>query len=285
MVFLKRYRNVPTLVCEKCHGSHVKYLKEHVYQCLDCSHVSYIVWGLGFGKELFSEYNMMKDYENFIRTKYLKSFLSLGKNDVFLDAGCAFGYFTCYAAMIVKEAVGIDIEPWRLKRAEETKKELNLKNVSFRHANIYRIPYPDNYFDKVLCAEVLEHTLRPDKAIAELARVCRGVLAIQVPTTNLFRNVGEKVFGSTITESESMKESQLESLVHVQRFNAKRLCALISSCGLAVTDVAGAKLVSLNLISDNRFLVNFEYFCDSVFGVRFPFSNFGLMTIIRSAKL
>jgi len=37
-----------------------------------------------------------------------------------------------------------------------------------------------------------------------------------------------------------------------------------------VTNMVGTKLLSVNVISDNRFLVNFEYFCDVVFGVRFP---------------
>jgi SAM-dependent methyltransferase len=46
-----------------------------------------------------------------------------------------------------------------------------------------RLPFPDGAFDKVICAEVLEHLADDSSAMAELARVLRsgGLLAISVP--------------------------------------------------------------------------------------------------------
>jgi SAM-dependent methyltransferase len=46
-----------------------------------------------------------------------------------------------------------------------------------------RLPFPDGAFDKVICAEVLEHLPDDASAMAELARVLRpgGTLAISVP--------------------------------------------------------------------------------------------------------
>jgi SAM-dependent methyltransferase len=45
------------------------------------------------------------------------------------------------------------------------------------------LPFPDGAFDKVICAEVLEHLPDDSSAMAELARVLRpgGLLAISVP--------------------------------------------------------------------------------------------------------
>ncbi len=46
-----------------------------------------------------------------------------------------------------------------------------------------RLPFPDSVFDKVICAEVLEHVPDDVSAMAELARVLRpdGQLAVSVP--------------------------------------------------------------------------------------------------------
>ena len=46
-----------------------------------------------------------------------------------------------------------------------------------------RLPFPDAVFDKVICAEVLEHLPDDSSAMVELARVLRpgGTLAISVP--------------------------------------------------------------------------------------------------------
>ena len=46
-----------------------------------------------------------------------------------------------------------------------------------------RLPFPDGAFDKVVCAEVLEHVPDDSAAMTELARVLRpgGMLAVSVP--------------------------------------------------------------------------------------------------------
>jgi SAM-dependent methyltransferase len=45
-------------------------------------------------------------------------------------------------------------------------------------ANIVRLPFPDQSFDVVLCAEVLEHLVRPVEALAELSRVARKAVIL-----------------------------------------------------------------------------------------------------------
>lgn len=46
-----------------------------------------------------------------------------------------------------------------------------------------RLPFPDGAFDKIICAEVLEHLADDTSAMSELARVLRpgGMLAVSVP--------------------------------------------------------------------------------------------------------
>jgi SAM-dependent methyltransferase len=47
----------------------------------------------------------------------------------------------------------------------------------------YALPFPDDHFDKVICAEVLEHIPDDKRAMAELARVLKpgGQIAVTVP--------------------------------------------------------------------------------------------------------
>ncbi|MEK6577866.1 MAG: class I SAM-dependent methyltransferase, partial [Bdellovibrionota bacterium] len=45
------------------------------------------------------------------------------------------------------------------------------------------IPFPDNTFDSVICTQVLEHVVHPERAMSELNRVLRpgGVLLLTIP--------------------------------------------------------------------------------------------------------
>jgi tRNA/tmRNA/rRNA uracil-C5-methylase (TrmA/RlmC/RlmD family) len=72
---------------------------------------------LGFDERIFSGYDIAEGYGNFVRIKYIKLFLDLTQDDLFLDAGCGLGFFTLYAGMIAKEAVGVDLQDWVFKRA------------------------------------------------------------------------------------------------------------------------------------------------------------------------
>ena len=45
-------------------------------------------------------------------------------------------------------------------------------------ANVVRLPFPEASFDVVLCAEVLEHLVRPVEALAELLRVARKAVVL-----------------------------------------------------------------------------------------------------------
>jgi len=48
-------------------------------------------------------------------------------------------------------------------------------------ASLYNLPFRANYFDTVLCSEVLEHLDKPEKALSELKRVSNKYCIICVP--------------------------------------------------------------------------------------------------------
>lgn len=72
-----------------------------------------------------------------------------GKDKVVLDVGCADGYFTLSVAHYFKKIVGIDLSKGMLKAAENFKKEKGIKNVSFEHQDVRKMPYEDLSFGVV----------------------------------------------------------------------------------------------------------------------------------------
>ena len=74
-----------------------------------------------------------------------------------------------------------DCEIIGLDNNTEKAKELKLPNQVIGDA--HEMPFPDNYFDGVIMAEILEHTYEPKKMIKESYRVLKqdGILIVTTP--------------------------------------------------------------------------------------------------------
>ena len=90
-----------------------------------------------------------------------------------LEAGCGIGAQTVILAEKSPEAVitSIDRSPASLALAEERVRAAGFRNVSFRQADIYALPFPDRIFDHVFLCFVLEHLPDPVLALHNLQRV------------------------------------------------------------------------------------------------------------------
>ena len=61
------------------------------------------------------------------------------------------------------------------------------RGLSCLFGDAIALPFPDDAFDLVLAIEVLEHVPNPERALAELARVCSGALIASVPLEPVWR--------------------------------------------------------------------------------------------------
>lgn len=107
-----------------------------------------------------------------------------------LDVGCGSGRHTCAASRLKDVvAIGSDI---RFKDVAETRKRLIYEEGLGENgggswatvvADINYLPFKDDFFDLVICSEVLEHVQDHDAAISEIIRVlARGkALVVSVP--------------------------------------------------------------------------------------------------------
>lgn len=100
----------------------------------------------------------------------------LEKFDKHLDIGCADGYFT--KKYLEKypdtEGFGVDLSDIVISQINDPK---------FVVADCYHLPYLNDYFDLVHCAEVLEHLERPTEALREMKRVLKkgGQIVLTTP--------------------------------------------------------------------------------------------------------
>jgi 2-polyprenyl-3-methyl-5-hydroxy-6-metoxy-1,4-benzoquinol methylase len=94
-----------------------------------------------------------------------------------LDAGCGTGHFSKLASEKGAIVTSMDIGDRLLEKVAE---KCNTERVI---GSVLDIKFENNYFDFIICSEVIEHTENPYRAIMEFYRVLKpgGVLALTVP--------------------------------------------------------------------------------------------------------
>jgi ubiquinone/menaquinone biosynthesis C-methylase UbiE len=109
-----------------------------------------------------------------------------------LDLGCGAGWATRILARLVSEGpngfgqiVGLDISDEMIRRARAASREFD--NIMYVWGSAAKIPWEENYFDKVLSVESFYYYPDPDRALNELFRVMapRGRLFILI---NLYKD-------------------------------------------------------------------------------------------------
>lgn len=96
-----------------------------------------------------------------------------------LDAGCGSGEITVGLARHVKTVVGVDAEGG-FEDCVRHLEQAGQDNVILEIGDLYRLGYPDGYFDACLCHSVLEALEEPLVALGELERVLKpgAILAV-----------------------------------------------------------------------------------------------------------
>jgi SAM-dependent methyltransferase len=115
--------------------------------------------------------------------------LGLRAGHTVLDLGCGAGRHAFEAVRRGAHVVAFDHDRAELKdvrgmfSAMEAEPAPGLGTGTVANGDARRLPFPDESFDRVIAAEVLEHIVEDEAAIGELARVLKpdGVLAATVP--------------------------------------------------------------------------------------------------------
>jgi len=110
--------------------------------------------------------------------------------DRFLDVGCGEGRHSFEACRINHCTVyALDRDDLSLRKTRYVLHYMDTQRVSKGRWNVMRadalnLPFKDASFDKIICAEVLEHLADDERGIKELVRILKqgGAMAVTVPT-------------------------------------------------------------------------------------------------------
>jgi ubiquinone/menaquinone biosynthesis C-methylase UbiE len=97
------------------------------------------------------------------------------QNSLVLEAGCGVGAQTKIIAPKNpgSKFISVDLSNESVLQAKKLIESLNIKNVEFRQADIYNLPFDENTFDNVIICFVLEHLNSPQAALREVMRVLK----------------------------------------------------------------------------------------------------------------
>ncbi len=98
-----------------------------------------------------------------------------------LDIGCGDAYLIAQIQKFCTEVRGVDSEAQAVALANEILKEHPHCRVV--QGDCYHLPFDDNYFDMVLCTDVIEHLTDPQACVREIRRVLndKGTLVMTTP--------------------------------------------------------------------------------------------------------
>jgi SAM-dependent methyltransferase len=141
--------------------------------------------------------------------------------EVVLDVGIGEGF--AFARLGLDAPLQIGVE-YRLDKLESARAQVT--DLAPVRADAGMLPLPEASVDLVLCTEVLEHLVRVEPALTELARVTRGTCVVSVPWEPWFR-LGNLARGKNVGRFGNDPE-------HVQQFGPTGLRRLL---GTAFRDV------------------------------------------------
>ncbi len=109
--------------------------------------------------------------------------LSAQPDDRLLDIGCGDG--NLLAALPTCKKTGVDLSASALRGSRKRLGDA----VPLLQMNVENLEFPNASFEKISCSEVLEHTLHPQRALAEIARVLTpdGTAVVSVPNEGMIQ--------------------------------------------------------------------------------------------------
>lgn len=169
-----------------------------------------------------------------------------------LDIGCFDGSQTAAVGRLIgaAEIYGVDFLPEPLAAAES--RGVHTVRVDL-NADL-PLPFPDDFFDVVVCSEVLEHVFSPDEVLDEIARVLKpeGYAVITTPNLASWRNRVALVLGWQPFMTEVSTRRRYGNPLapagppsgHLRLFTPRALFELTAACGLREEYFTGVALPS-----------------------------------------
>jgi len=128
-----------------------------------------------------------------VRARKIFSFLpKKGVGNKILDAGCGPGIYSLALAQKGFQVFSLDIDEDKLDFLRKNSAKLKIIEGDLTHLKL-----EENYFDYILCSDVIEHIKEDKKAVMELSRVLKsgGTLILTIPAYSKKNMKDYKRFG------------------------------------------------------------------------------------------
>ena len=89
------------------------------------------------------------------------------------DLGCGEGYLTIETARWAKSVMAIDRSEAVLERARDLARRRRVTNITWKKGELTKLPLADASVDVVLLSQALHHAAKPERVLAEAARIAR----------------------------------------------------------------------------------------------------------------
>ena len=136
-------------------------------------------------ENLYDSANPLVKFVHLQRLDAIAKLIPRSEKIVFLDAGCGEGHLIerLYQQNPGREYYGVDITPAALEKAKE-----RCSWGTFKQAYLSSTEFPDDFFDCIVCTEVIEHVNDYQTVIQELKRILKpgGSLMITFPNEVLW---------------------------------------------------------------------------------------------------
>jgi ubiquinone/menaquinone biosynthesis C-methylase UbiE len=172
------------------------------------------------------------------RVRTIFEWIPSADDKIILDCACGRGFYLNYYRYVSGvKLVGLELDPDIIRKAQ--KNVGHLPDITLNRANIYSLPYPDNYFDGVILSEILEHIDDDVRGLKEVFRVLKpgASVAITVPNANYpflwdpINKTLERVFKTKI------RKGPLSGIWanHVRLYTLEELRKAVTAAGFEIT--------------------------------------------------
>lgn len=177
----------------------------------------------------FVKHTSKNPIQKLLINNFYSSLISLAKPlspKTILDAGCGEG-FTMNKLKL--SGIGEKIEGIEYSKDAISFGKKLFPDLIIKQGSVYELPYEDNYFDLIVCTEVLEHLEEPAKAIKEMLRVSKKYLIISVPNepffmlSNFLRGKNLSRFGNDIGHINHWNPLSLKKYLTQNKVKVKKI--------------------------------------------------------------